>query len=332
MELKNSRLKYLLLLFLSCGIVAVGIFILAHAKPGEKWIGWMGIIFSGLGIPIILWQLIDSRPRIVLNENGILDRTLGVGLIPWAEIAGAYIVSIWSNDFICLRLHNPNMWVNNLSLFKRLLVKANIALGCTEINLNLSGVKADASQVLELILKLSAPNNHARFQTDPTIDFVAAPINKIVFASSFKRFLIGNMQNRDTGFIQMLLGLAGIASCCGGPMMLAHRLDKTLGSTIAIGLCILPILLTMWGAFSLLDQRDIRKFDLFLVRAGLIGALIAIPIQIWGAFRLSGIADHPTLIFHSIGICIGLIASIGYTCAAKRWPARLAGRERLPRH
>ncbi|GGA37572.1 hypothetical protein GCM10010981_28410 [Dyella nitratireducens] len=116
----------------------------------------MSILFFGAGIPLFLWQLLDARPRLVIDDQGVFDRTLGVGVIPWSEITGAYVRSVNSADFICLELRDPTPWLQRLSPIKRAMVSANEAMGFTALNLNLSGVAADVQQVHELIVKMAA--------------------------------------------------------------------------------------------------------------------------------------------------------------------------------
>jgi hypothetical protein len=155
-SIKASRLKYTLLLIVSIGFVAGGVFIVGHSASDEAWIGWMNIVFFGAGIPLFSWQILDARPRLVIDDRGVFDRTLGVGVIPWSEITGAYVKSISGNDFICLELRDATPWLQRLSPTKRAIVSANEALGFSVLNLNLSGVAADALQVQELIVKMAA--------------------------------------------------------------------------------------------------------------------------------------------------------------------------------
>src|SRR5438876_97609 len=39
---------------------------------------------------LAVWLLLDSRPQLVLDDRGILDRRLRVGRIPWSRIERAY--------------------------------------------------------------------------------------------------------------------------------------------------------------------------------------------------------------------------------------------------
>jgi len=150
--------KYVVLLICGWAFVAAGVFILWVGGP--RWVGWMNIIFFGAGSLVFLWQIFDSRPRLIIDERGILDRTLGVGVIHWADIEGAYTRSIQGNDFICLQLRNTDQYVRRLSKVKRAMIPANEALGFAPLNINLSGIRGMTDRVLELILKKSEQYRH----------------------------------------------------------------------------------------------------------------------------------------------------------------------------
>lgn len=155
--ISNSRRRYIILLFAAMAFVAAGVFLVKMADSTlETWAGWPAIIFFGATIPLFVWQIIDRRPRLTINELGINDRTMGVGLIPWSEITDSYVKSIRGNHFICLVARNPEMWTSKFSTAKKAMIKANKALGFTELNVNLSGTSAQPQKIHELILKLSA--------------------------------------------------------------------------------------------------------------------------------------------------------------------------------
>ena len=121
----NSRIKGVVLTFGSLGFVVVGAFILINGDGDDRWIGWMSVAFFGDCSLTGLWMLFDQRPRIVVDDNGIYDRTLGVGQIPWSEIDDAYIQSIKGNDFICLELRNQHEYLERMSAVNRSMAKAN---------------------------------------------------------------------------------------------------------------------------------------------------------------------------------------------------------------
>lgn len=156
----NSRWRYALLTLGGLGFVAMGGWVIL--ETGNWAIGWASILFFGACSAVGVWQLFDTRPRLQITDEGILDRTLGVGLIPWVDITGAYVQAINRQYFICLHLRDEQAYLSRLSPLKRKLAGANTALGFTPLSVNLSGVNVSPEQLLEYILKQSAA---ARLQT-----------------------------------------------------------------------------------------------------------------------------------------------------------------------
>jgi hypothetical protein len=131
--------------------------------------GWVGVGFFGPGALILLWPLLDPRPRLVVDAEGILDRTLGVGRIPWADILGWYVQSIAGSDFICLVVRDPASYAARLTGLRRLFAGANRAMGFTDLSLNLSGLNVSTEQILSfmeqhVVRGTSVPDDRYFFQ------------------------------------------------------------------------------------------------------------------------------------------------------------------------
>lgn len=151
--IRNSRTRYLVLLCIAAAFVACGVFLVTHVKGEGFWVGWLCILFFGAGLVLFVRQLFDSRPRVVIDAQGIHDRTLGVGRIPWADIQGAHVRTVHGNAFVCLVLRDPQVWVAKLPRMQQRMTKANLAMGFEALNVNLSGTSEDPESVKELILR-----------------------------------------------------------------------------------------------------------------------------------------------------------------------------------
>jgi hypothetical protein len=149
---KSSKLKYAVLLLIAIFFVSVGAMMVMDANAKDAWIGWGCIIFFGAGIPLFAREMFDTKPRLVLSDEGVFDRTLGVGIIPWSEITGATLRSVNRNNFICLEVRNPERWTARMPPLKRAMVSANKAFGFAALNLNLSAIAADPMEVYTLVL------------------------------------------------------------------------------------------------------------------------------------------------------------------------------------
>jgi hypothetical protein len=152
-----SRGRFALLLLISLAFVFAGV---AMALLGRDFrsvfIGWTSIVFFGGCAIVFVVQLLDGRPRIIVDDSGVFDRSLGVGVIPWAEILGADVREIANNRFISLDLRDANMFLARLSPVQRRLVEANTGLGFQPLNLNVGAVAIDPYVLAELIVKEAA--------------------------------------------------------------------------------------------------------------------------------------------------------------------------------
>ena len=102
---------------------------------------------------VFAMQLVDRRPRIVIDDNGVLDRTLKVGIINWEDIRSAFLKRSAGQPFICLDLVDPGKYTGRLSPLVRGMVQLNHKLGFTDLSLNLGGTEVNPDQVLELMNK-----------------------------------------------------------------------------------------------------------------------------------------------------------------------------------
>ncbi|MGI8468144.1 MAG: STM3941 family protein [Pyrinomonadaceae bacterium] len=154
---KNSVSKNIFYVVVFLILVAGGIFMVTQAKDSKEvlW-GWAGIVFFGLGAIVFLQRTLTGKPRIVIDENGIFDRTLGVGTIEWRDIENAYknsiTVGIKRSDFISLVLKDPQKYLQRGSKIKAKIAFLNNALGFEKLNINCDGLDDSTDTILDEIL------------------------------------------------------------------------------------------------------------------------------------------------------------------------------------
>jgi len=151
----NSRWKYVGLAAMCVPFVVIGGLMLMFPRSGE-WketlAGWSGVIFFGFGLIIFLRQIFDLRPRIVVDEKGIFDRTLSVGVIEWQDVEHAYLNSVVGNPFISLVLNDPEKYLERVTNSKRKLARLNKYPGAETLNINLSGINKSPAEILAVVL------------------------------------------------------------------------------------------------------------------------------------------------------------------------------------
>lgn len=117
--------------------------ILTEARGSTSYfMGWLGSCFFGLGIFVGLFQTLDRRPQIIINENGIWDRSTDENELNWDMIKGAYILVVHNQKFVSLIIDDSYEFKKNQYMWAS---KLNEELGGQRINLLLNQLKIDAN-------------------------------------------------------------------------------------------------------------------------------------------------------------------------------------------
>lgn len=144
----SPRFRWVVGLLFALGLVAAGVYVVLH---GDAWAGWIAIVYFGFCALVIGIQAVDARPRIVIDERGIFDRTLRVGVIEWEDVRGAHPPSARHDSHVPLELRDPDKYVRRLPPPMRRLAAMNRGSGLAEFSLNLSGTGADPARIVEAI-------------------------------------------------------------------------------------------------------------------------------------------------------------------------------------
>lgn len=157
-EIKSSPVKLFLLSLLAAAFVALGVFLVfvVANDTDDDWlrvmvVGWASIIFFGFGLIVFLVRLFDRRPRIILDDEGIEDKSLDVGKIIWSDIEAAYPNGVLSSKFISLKVRDADKYLRRTSESKQKLAAYNESLGFETLNLNLVGLQISQKDLLALI-------------------------------------------------------------------------------------------------------------------------------------------------------------------------------------
>lgn len=153
LKLYKSSWKGVKIIALCLPFVIIGIWMISEKQLGtfDYFMGWFATSFFGLGIPIGFFVLLDKRPQIKINENGIWDKSLKQNEIKWEQITDSYLIDIYNQKFISIA-------VDKTFVFKktkfRWLNKLNKYVGAQELNLNLSQIKIDEQKLDKFITKI----------------------------------------------------------------------------------------------------------------------------------------------------------------------------------
>lgn len=141
--------------------------------PNFKWrIGLLGVagtigLYFFLGyLPMVLWLcggvfvaiVVHSAvrgestdPCIILDDEGVLDKRLKVGVISWDDIRRISLYDLQGAQYVCLELHNAEMYTARQPSWLKLASKTQRLIGMSSMSLSTSGLDMDSKTLASLI-------------------------------------------------------------------------------------------------------------------------------------------------------------------------------------
>jgi hypothetical protein len=151
--LYSDRRRVLLLLLATLALVAASAFIVRSQQAKFFVIlGCIGVAFFTAVSIAALRMFLDTSPRLILDEDGLYDRTMRTPKIPWNTIVSMEIRTIRSSSFICLELTDEEERLRALPRLKRLTASSNRGMGFGVFNVNPSALPLTVDEIFTLIV------------------------------------------------------------------------------------------------------------------------------------------------------------------------------------
>ncbi len=142
-------------------------------EPNHKWrmallmLVAAGVLYYMLGyLPFIVWvaggvmlvvlvvRLIRPEgegPCIVLNDEGVFDRRLKVGVIRWDDIRRMKWHNLHGADYISLELRNHETYDARRPAWLKLLSQVQRVFGMSSLSISTSGLDMDTRSILQIL-------------------------------------------------------------------------------------------------------------------------------------------------------------------------------------
>ncbi len=109
--------------------------------------GWIILVACGAGTLFAGWQFYDARPRLVIDDRGVLDRTFAIGVIAWNDITDVTLKRVQGRTQLCLHLRNAAKYTTRLPPTLLRMVALNRELGLTDLSVDLTGLAGDPADL-----------------------------------------------------------------------------------------------------------------------------------------------------------------------------------------
>jgi len=116
-------------------------------------IGGLTVLFFGSFLTVWIFKLLDRKPGIQVDDNGILDNStsISVGKIPWSDIESVK-PSNYSSNVITVMLKDPAKYIDlQKNQIKKKLLKANYKKSGSPVNIQTLTLETDNNTLIRAI-------------------------------------------------------------------------------------------------------------------------------------------------------------------------------------
>jgi hypothetical protein len=132
-------------------LAAVGVGAALASIELTSWLGWAVVVVAGVPGLILLRGLGEDTERIVIDDAGIRDSHLPLGIIGWTEIRGATVQTIGGTKVVSLELRDPERLLRRLPTARQFIARKAHEAGLPGVYLALRGIDVDPLRIAELI-------------------------------------------------------------------------------------------------------------------------------------------------------------------------------------
>lgn len=159
-EIKLSKRKTLLTFLGAVAFVVVGIWMINEADNQHRYpptafmaTGYISIIFFGAAGLFIFYKLLDFKPGLVIDDEGIHDNSnaSSAQLVKWGQIKGIKVEQVMSTKFILIDIHDPKGFMANFGGLKKKLLMGNYKMYGTPISIISNSLKCDTDYLFKVI-------------------------------------------------------------------------------------------------------------------------------------------------------------------------------------
>jgi hypothetical protein len=170
-EIKRSKKKSILIFLGAVAFVIGSFFMITTAESHDRYdpvfikvVGVIGIVFFGLGALYIFYKLFDTKPALIIDNDGIFNNTSATSdghMIPWREIKGIRIVKVRSTKFILVDIEKPEVFIKNFGGITNKLMSANNRMYGTPVSIACSFLERNTNDVFKIIAdRLTTQGTH----------------------------------------------------------------------------------------------------------------------------------------------------------------------------
>ncbi len=145
----RARVQHGILLGAVLTVIGLGsLFFGGSSVPDAELVGAVVLVLAAGVLIVVVRGMRDTRPRLVLDRDGVWFRDWGIEKISWAAIDAVYTSGSRLQAFITLSLRDPERFLNALPPAERARLTSNRLFRRPELRIPHNALDAPLDQVL----------------------------------------------------------------------------------------------------------------------------------------------------------------------------------------
>ncbi|MGE7823135.1 STM3941 family protein [Paenibacillus sp. NPDC093718] len=118
-------------------------------------VGIICALFFGAGLVFAVTKLFQSAPALLINKEGIVDKSsyVSAGAVAWDEIKNIHIYQIKNEKFIGIEVYDPDHLMSRHPAWKRKLMRMNKGMTGATIHISASSISANVYELFPLLYR-----------------------------------------------------------------------------------------------------------------------------------------------------------------------------------
>jgi hypothetical protein len=156
MEIQFRKTNLIIACLGSLIFVGIGIWLafgINHPTFLQILVGVLSMLFFGLTGAISIGKLLDTRPGLIINDQGIQDNSSGVagGFLAWEQIVGIETKQVKGQSFVQIFLKDPEQYLAQAKGWRKQLQKLNYEWYGTPINISANSLIISHSELRHIL-------------------------------------------------------------------------------------------------------------------------------------------------------------------------------------
>ena len=149
MELKFPRLTCVAIILVLTPISTFGVFLTTVPNIVARLVGAIFLCFIALAVVGSFYGLVRNKPFVVINDDGIEDVRLKIGIITWDDIRSLEVKKLKGLFYICIDLHVPEKFFSRLPTWTQHIIHRRHPRDFGILSINIGNLRPSSKEVMQ---------------------------------------------------------------------------------------------------------------------------------------------------------------------------------------